>query len=112
MVLGEAELAKRALARGLDVFADDKQQSDRIAGRRATAWIVCAIVWAEQFWLPSQLMTPDSSMMSWRLHSGDKPPQRTQSAIFFMQEDEKAAQPAAHDRQPRREHRIKLIGFA
>jgi cytochrome c-type biogenesis protein CcmH len=31
MVLGEAQLAKRALTRGLDVFADDKQQSDRIA---------------------------------------------------------------------------------
>jgi cytochrome c-type biogenesis protein CcmH len=31
MVLGETELAKRALARGLDVFTDDKQQSDRIA---------------------------------------------------------------------------------
>ena len=31
MVLGEAELAKRALARGLEVFADDKQQRDRIS---------------------------------------------------------------------------------
>jgi cytochrome c-type biogenesis protein CcmH len=31
VVLGEAELAKRALARGLEVFADDKQQRDRIA---------------------------------------------------------------------------------
>jgi cytochrome c-type biogenesis protein CcmH len=30
MVLGETELAKRALARGLEVFADDKQQHDRI----------------------------------------------------------------------------------
>jgi cytochrome c-type biogenesis protein CcmH len=31
VVLGETELAKRALARGLEVFADDKQQRDRIA---------------------------------------------------------------------------------
>ncbi|HWN50512.1 MAG TPA: c-type cytochrome biogenesis protein CcmI [Xanthobacteraceae bacterium] len=31
VVLGETELAKRALWRGLDVFADDKQQRDRIA---------------------------------------------------------------------------------
>ena len=31
MVLGETELAKRALTRGLDVFADDKQERDRIA---------------------------------------------------------------------------------
>jgi cytochrome c-type biogenesis protein CcmH len=31
VVLGEAELAKRALARGLEVFADDEQQRDRIA---------------------------------------------------------------------------------
>jgi cytochrome c-type biogenesis protein CcmH len=31
MVLGETELAKRALAHGLEVFADDKQQQDRIA---------------------------------------------------------------------------------
>jgi cytochrome c-type biogenesis protein CcmH len=31
IVLGEIELAKRALARGLEVFADDKQQRDRIA---------------------------------------------------------------------------------
>jgi cytochrome c-type biogenesis protein CcmH len=30
VVLGETELARRALARGLDVFADDKQQRDRI----------------------------------------------------------------------------------
>jgi cytochrome c-type biogenesis protein CcmH len=30
MVLGEAELAKQALARGLEVFADDKPQRDRI----------------------------------------------------------------------------------
>ena len=30
-VLGETDLAKRALARGLEVFADDKQQRDRIA---------------------------------------------------------------------------------
>jgi cytochrome c-type biogenesis protein CcmH len=30
-VLGETELAKRALARGLDVFADDRQERDRIA---------------------------------------------------------------------------------
>jgi cytochrome c-type biogenesis protein CcmH len=30
-VLGQNELAKRALARGLEVFADDKQQRDRIA---------------------------------------------------------------------------------
>jgi cytochrome c-type biogenesis protein CcmH len=31
VVLGETELAKRALGRGLEVFADDKQQRDRIA---------------------------------------------------------------------------------
>lgn len=31
VVLGETELAKRALARGLEVFADDNQQRDRIA---------------------------------------------------------------------------------
>lgn len=31
VVLGETDLAKRALARGLEVFADDKQQQDRIA---------------------------------------------------------------------------------
>jgi cytochrome c-type biogenesis protein CcmH len=31
VVLGETELAKRALARGLEVFADDTQQRDRIA---------------------------------------------------------------------------------
>ncbi|HKD28947.1 MAG TPA: c-type cytochrome biogenesis protein CcmI [Xanthobacteraceae bacterium] len=31
MVLGETELAQRALTRGLDVFADDKQERDRIA---------------------------------------------------------------------------------
>jgi cytochrome c-type biogenesis protein CcmH len=31
VVLGETELAKRALARGLEVFADDEQQRDRIA---------------------------------------------------------------------------------
>ena len=31
MVLGETELAKRALTRGLDVFADDNQERDRIA---------------------------------------------------------------------------------
>jgi len=30
VVLGEAELAKQALARGLEVFADDKPQRDRI----------------------------------------------------------------------------------
>jgi cytochrome c-type biogenesis protein CcmH len=30
VVLGETELAKRALARGLEVFTDDKQQQDRI----------------------------------------------------------------------------------
>jgi cytochrome c-type biogenesis protein CcmH len=30
MVLGETELAKQALARGLEVFAEDKQQRDRI----------------------------------------------------------------------------------
>jgi cytochrome c-type biogenesis protein CcmH len=32
MVLGETELAKQALTHGLEVFADDKQQRDRIAG--------------------------------------------------------------------------------
>jgi cytochrome c-type biogenesis protein CcmH len=31
VVLGETDLAKRALARGLDVFADDREQRDRIA---------------------------------------------------------------------------------
>lgn len=31
VVLGETELAKRALAHGLEVFADDEQQRDRIA---------------------------------------------------------------------------------
>jgi cytochrome c-type biogenesis protein CcmH len=31
MVLGETELAKQALARGLDVFTEDKQERDRIA---------------------------------------------------------------------------------
>jgi cytochrome c-type biogenesis protein CcmH len=31
VVLGEADLAKGALARGLAVFADDKQEQDRIA---------------------------------------------------------------------------------
>jgi cytochrome c-type biogenesis protein CcmH len=30
VVLGETDLAKRALARGLDVFADDREQRDRI----------------------------------------------------------------------------------
>jgi cytochrome c-type biogenesis protein CcmH len=30
VVLGETELAKKALARGLEVFADDKQERDRI----------------------------------------------------------------------------------
>jgi len=30
VVLGETELAKQALARGLEVFTDDKQQQDRI----------------------------------------------------------------------------------
>jgi cytochrome c-type biogenesis protein CcmH len=31
VVLGEADLARRALVRGLEVFADDLQQRDRIA---------------------------------------------------------------------------------
>lgn len=31
VVLGETELAKQALARGLEVFSDDQQQRDRIA---------------------------------------------------------------------------------
>ena len=30
VVLGETELAKQALARGVEVFTDDKQQQDRI----------------------------------------------------------------------------------
>jgi hypothetical protein len=31
MVLGETELARQALARGIEAFTDDTQQRDRIA---------------------------------------------------------------------------------